>query len=221
MMAAAAIIAAGGRGDRAGGPKQFSLLRGRPLLAWCADLLAPYCPKLVIAAPAEHLDRARAALESHPGVLVVPGGDSRQESVARALEVVEAALVLVHDGARPLAGPALVERVLAALAAGARAVVPVLPIDETLKRAEQDRVLTTLDRSRLVCVQTPQGFDTAVLAEAHARAASDGFCGPDDAALVERLGHEVVTVPGERANLKVTFPEDLELAEAYAAARWS
>lgn len=219
--AVAAVIAAAGRGERAGGPKQFQHLRGRPLLSWCADLLATRCDRLVVAAPAGRLDEARAALAGHPGALVVAGGDSRQASVARALEHVDAPLVLVHDGARPLAGEALVERVLAALAAGARAVVPALAVEETIKRTEAGRVVETLERAGLVAVQTPQGFDTVLLAEAHARAAADGFSGTDDAALIERLGHEVVTVPGERANIKVTFPEDLALAEAYAAARWS
>lgn len=219
--AVAAVIAAAGRGERAGGPKQFHPLRGRPLLSWCADLLAARCDQLIVAVPPDHVDEARAALASHPAALVVAGGDSRQSSVARALQHVDAPLVLVHDGARPLAGDALVERVLAALSAGARAVIPVLPVDETIKRAAKGYVVETLERAGLVAVQTPQGFDTPLLVEAHARAAADGFAGTDDAVLVERLGYEVLTVPGERANIKVTFPEDLALAEAYAAARWS
>jgi 2-C-methyl-D-erythritol 4-phosphate cytidylyltransferase len=123
-----------------------------------------------------------------------------------------AEVVLVHDAARPLATAALVTRVLERLAAGdAPGVVPVVPVRDTIKVADAAGVVRTLDRDRLVAVQTPQGFRAAVLREAHAADEEDAT---DDAVLLERRNERVVTVEGEPWNLKVTYPEDLRVLEA-------
>jgi 2-C-methyl-D-erythritol 4-phosphate cytidylyltransferase len=143
----------------------------------------------------------------------VAGGATRAASVRAGLSCVpeDCAFVLVHDAARPLASPELVAGVLAALASGAKAVVPGLPVTDTVKRVEGETVVATLDRSSLVSVQTPQGFSAEVLRRAHEKAPE----ATDDAGLVEALGEPVVVVPGEVTNLKVTSPADLALARFY------
>jgi len=123
--------------------------------------------------------------------------------------------ILVHDAVRPLATPELAARVLAAVAGGADGAVPSVPVVDTLKRVDGSRVTATVDRSELVAVQTPQAFRTEVLRRAHAA----GGDATDDAGLVEAAGGTVVVVEGERDNLKVTWPEDLAVAEALLAAR--
>jgi len=124
----------------------------------------------------------------------------------------------VHDAARCLTPPAAFEAVVVALRAGADAVVPVLPVDDTVKRVDGDRVVETVDRSALRAVQTPQGFRRDVLWQAHAAAAGLRWH-TDDAGLVEALGRTVVVVPGSEEAFKVTRPLDLLLAEAVLRAR--
>jgi 2-C-methyl-D-erythritol 4-phosphate cytidylyltransferase len=124
-------------------------------------------------------------------------------------------IVVVHDAARPLASPALFAAVIDAVAAGADAAVPALPVADTVKRVVDGRVSGTIDRTGLVTVQTPQAFRLSVLRDAHARAGD----ATDDAALVEAMGGRVVTVPGDPRNLKVTTPDDLQLATALIASR--
>lgn len=152
---------------------------------------------------------------------VVAGGASRTASVRAALAAVpeDLDIVLVHDAARPLAPPELIESVAAAVRSGAAAVVPALPIADTVKRVDdRDAVVETVDRFRLRTVQTPQGFRRPVLAEAHAEAAVSAREATDDAGLVESLGLTVRTVPGDQRALKITRPVDLLLAEALLAA---
>lgn len=151
-------------------------------------------------------------------VTVTAGGDERQDSVRLGLTALAADvdLVLVHDAARALTPPAVFESVIASLRAGADAVVPVLPLADTVKRVAGDHVLGTLDRADLRAVQTPQGFRREVLDAAHAQT---GPQATDDAALVERLGRTVVTVPGSQEAFKVTQPFDLLVAEAVLRAR--
>jgi 2-C-methyl-D-erythritol 4-phosphate cytidylyltransferase len=145
--------------------------------------------------------------------VVVAGGATRADSVRAGLAVVpaDADVVVVHDAARPLAGPALFAAVVDAVRAGdADGVVPVVPVADTLKRVDGSRVVATVDRDDLVAVQTPQGFAADALRTAH-RGAGDAT---DDAGLLEAAGLVVVTVPGDPRNLKLTRPEDLALAEA-------
>ncbi len=142
----------------------------------------------------------------------VPGGERRIDSVRNGLDHVPPTVefVLVHDAARPLTDPKLVVRVIDRLRAGDVAgVVPAVPVADTLKYIAGDEVVETVDRSSLVAVQTPQGFRTEILRKAHAAARADAT---DDAMLVEAIGERVVTIPGDRANIKVTYLEDLELA---------
>ena len=218
-----AVLVAAGRGVRLGAPvdKAFVKLRGQEMLVRAARMLdsSPLVSRLVVVAPPGREDEARRLLGPLSKVAAcVAGGAERADSVREGLAALglggasAAPLVAVHDAARPLASGALLARLAHAIP-GWQGVVPVLPIGDTVKEVEGDKVLRTLDRGRLVAVQTPQLFDAAALAEAHARASAEGFSGTDDAQLLERAGFAVRTVEGEAHNLKITLPEDLELAE--------
>ncbi|SDY11111.1 2-C-methyl-D-erythritol 4-phosphate cytidylyltransferase [Micromonospora pattaloongensis] len=213
----AVLVPAAGAGVRLGpgAPKALRLLGGEPLLVHAVRRVAaaPSVAAVVVAAPAAEVESVRALLADVAPVVVVPGGDTRQESVAAALRAVPAGpqIILVHDAARALAPPALVESVAAAVRAGADAVIPVLPVVDTVKEVSADGVvLGTVERSALRAVQTPQGFRRDVLAAAHA-AAVDALT--DDAGLVEKQGGVVTCVPGSEYALKITRPFDLALAE--------
>lgn len=143
----------------------------------------------------------------------VPGGATRQESVANALRRVTSDRVVVHDAARPLADAALLARVLGAFE-GVDGVTPAIPMDETVKRVSEGRSMETIDRTALWRAQTPAAFNTAVLRSAHERAASEGFVGTDEGQLVERYGGAIAIVRGSRMNIKITYPEDVALAQA-------
>jgi 2-C-methyl-D-erythritol 4-phosphate cytidylyltransferase len=216
----AVLVPAAGQGVRLGpgGPKALRSLRGEPLLVHAVRraATAPSVGCVVVAAPPGSVPEVRDLLSSisdHVEVLVVPGGASRQESVAAALAAVPARyeIVLVHDAARALAPPELVERVAAAVRQGHAAVIPVLPVVDTIKHVESSgEVMATLDRSVLRAVQTPQGFWRSTLVEAHAAAVDDHT---DDAGMAEKIGVRVWTVPGEESALKITRPFDLAIAE--------
>lgn len=216
----AALVAAAGSGEQLGPgvPKALRHLGGAPLLAHCVRrlLAAPCVGGVVVAAPPSDVDFVAGLLG--PAVTVIPGGATRQESVARALAAVPPRfeIVLVHEAARALAPPSLVETVAAAVRAGHDAVIPVLPVVDTVKQVSPaGTVVGTVDRSALRLVQTPQGFRRSVLVAAH-QAAVDPLT--DDAALVGRLGLDVHVVPGSEHALKITRPVDLRVAEALLAA---
>jgi 2-C-methyl-D-erythritol 4-phosphate cytidylyltransferase len=217
----AVLVPAAGAGLRLGpgGPKALRLLAGEPLLVHAVRRVAaaPSVRLIVVAAPAAEVDAVRDLLAPIAAVTVVAGGAERQESVSLALAVVPAdvAIVLVHDAARALTPPQLIESVAAAVRAGHPAVIPVLPIVDTVKEVGRsgsaEVVIGTVDRTVLRSVQTPQGFRRAVLAEVHA-AATDPLT--DDAGLVEKAGLPVTCVPGSDLAMKITRPLDLILAEA-------
>lgn len=218
-----ALVPAAGLGVRLGPgePKALRELAGEPLLVHAVRTLrsVPSIGVVVVAAPAPDVEAVGRLLVAYD-VVVVPGGDDRQDSVHRTLAALppDVDLVLVHDAARCLTPGHVIEAVVAALRAGADAVVPVLPIADTVKHVEGVRVLGTVDRAALRAVQTPQGFRREVLARAHGaglRAATD------DASLVEALGGTVTTVPGDDEAFKITRPLDLLLAEAVLVARSS
>lgn len=212
----AAIVAAGGRGERSGSevPKQFADLEGRPLFLWSLDrLLAWGCEAIVLVVPPDRIEWARTQLEGAEAVQVVGGGEVRQASVSNGLAGVKTDVVFVHDAARPFVDAGVLDALVAALEQH-DAAIPVVPLSETLKETAGDRVVRTVDRARLVLSQTPQAFRTEALRDAHRRAADEAHIGTDDAALVERYGGTVGTVPGSRINIKLTYPEDFTLARA-------
>jgi len=214
----AVLVPAAGAGVRLGpgGPKALRLLAGEPLLVHAVRRVAaaPSVRLIVIAAPPGEVEAVRQLLAPVAPVTVVAGGAERQHSVAAALAVVpaEVGIVLVHDAARALTPAALVEQVAAAVRGGLSAVIPVLPVVDTIKEVGPgETVLGTIDRSALRSVQTPQGFRHEVLAAAH-NAGLDSHT--DDAGLVEKSGVPVTCVPGSELAMKVTRPLDLILAEA-------
>jgi 2-C-methyl-D-erythritol 4-phosphate cytidylyltransferase len=219
MPSVAVLVPAGGIGARLGRrtPKQFLRIAGAAILVRTLThfLRHPAVRAIVVAAPAEHLTRTRRLVgrAGRRPVEVVAGGATRQESVWNALQAVpaDAEIVLVHDAVRPFIDRRLLDAVVAAAAAHGAAICA-LPIAETVKRVRGDVVESTLDRSELWAVQTPQAFRSALLREAHDKARRDGAVGTDDAMLVERLGHPVRVVPGLAGNVKITTPEDLRRA---------
>jgi 2-C-methyl-D-erythritol 4-phosphate cytidylyltransferase len=212
----AVLVPAAGAGVRLGpgGPKALRLLEGEPLLVHAVRRVAAASSVrlIVVAAPAAEVSAVRDLLAPVAAVEVVAGGAERQASVAAALAAVprDVPIVLVHDAARALTPPGLVEAVAAAVRSGRPAVIPVLPVVDTVKEVGPDGVvLGTVDRSTLRIVQTPQGFRHEVLAAAHA-AAGDPLT--DDAGLVEKSGVPVTCVPGSDFAMKITRPFDLALA---------
>jgi 2-C-methyl-D-erythritol 4-phosphate cytidylyltransferase len=219
----AAVVPAAGRGERLGPdgpPKALRPVGGVPLLLHTVAALtaAGSVGLVVVAAPGERLAEVRALL-SGTGATVVAGGASRQASVGACLAALpdDVDVVLVHDAARPFAPPAFIDSVAAAVRAGADAVLPVLPIVDTVKEVHGDLVTGTVDRGALRAAQTPQGFRRAVLAAAHAAAGT--VDATDDAGLVEALGRPVTVIEGHPEAFKVTRPVDLLLAEALLARR--
>jgi len=214
----AVLVPAAGAGVRLGpgGPKALRLLAGEPLLVHAVRRVAAAASVrlIVIAAPPGEVEAVRELLAPVAPVTVVAGGAERQQSVAAALAAVpaEVAIVLVHDAARALTPAALVEQVAAAVRGGLPAVIPVLPVVDTVKEVGPGEVvLGTVDRSALRSVQTPQGFRHDVLAAAH-NAGLDPHT--DDAGMVEKAGVPVTCVPGSELAMKITRPLDLILAEA-------
>ncbi|MFJ9840838.1 2-C-methyl-D-erythritol 4-phosphate cytidylyltransferase [Kitasatospora sp. NPDC101155] len=238
---AAAVVPAAGRGERLGpgAPKALRELGGVPLLVHAVRALARSraVGLVVVAAPADGVAEVVALLDSHgldgKDIRVVAGGATRQESVRLGLAAIpeDVGIVLVHDAARPLVPVEVVDAVAAAVRAGAEAVVPAVPLADTVKRVEPnpggpEPVVDTPERATLRAVQTPQGFDRAALVEVHAKALAEEVAGgadapavTDDAGLVERYGGRVVVVPGHEEAFKVTRPLDLVLAEAVLARR--
>ena len=242
---AVAVLTAAGSGSRlgAGVPKALVPVGGVSLLRRAAAglIASGVVSHVVVTAPAEEVDRFRAELEGLPDgsvgasagrrgdIEVVAGSPrSRQASVALGLAaalaaVPQADVVIVHDAARALTPPEVTQRVVAAVRAGHEAVVPALPVTDTVKEVEArpagepEPVVGTPRRDRLRAVQTPQGFSTPVLVAAHRagaeRAGDEALAASDDAGLVEACGGSVVVVAGDERAMKVTTPTDLALAE--------
>jgi 2-C-methyl-D-erythritol 4-phosphate cytidylyltransferase len=232
-MSVAAIVVAGGSGERLGltGGKQLAVVAGLPVMSWTVKALAE-APEIGLIVVVTHPDRVseyrEAAIEMlsiTTPVVFAPGGVTRQASVAAGLALVPDAvdLVLVQDGARPLITPLLISSALTALKADQNAAGAVVghPSVDTLKLVEDGAVLSTPDRSRYWAVQTPQVFRSSELRSAYAAAVAEGFVGTDDSSLVERVGGRVVLVEGPRDNIKVTVAEDLVLVEAALRGRES
>ena len=217
------MVLAAGSGSRYGPqPKQYEVLGDERVIdRSLATARAAADHVVVVLAPADQAE-GEALVESGAADVAVEGGAERADSVRAALAVIDAdaAVIVVHDAARPLASAELHQAVVAAVHAGADAVIPAVPVIDTVKRVRHDEhgdavVVETLDRTHLVAVQTPQAFRADLLRAAHA----DGADATDDAALVEAAGGKVVVVPGEVDNRKITVARDLDdlLAQRAAA----
>lgn len=219
-MTVGAVVPAAGAGTRLGGalPKALQPLGGEPLVLHAVRSLrtCAVIGPVVVAVPTGRGAEFDALLRAYD-VTVVDGGVERHDSVSAGLAALpeEVEHVLVHDAARALVPTEVVDRVVAALRDGAQAVVPVLPVADTVKRVDAEGRLTTVPRDDLRLAQTPQGFLRSTLVRAHA----GGRPATDDAALVEALGVPVTTVEGSPEALKVTTPFDLVVAEAVLTRR--
>ncbi len=224
----AAIIAAGGRGLRLGGdrPKQFLDLDGAPILDRTIEAFRrhPAIRQVVVALPAGYADAAAARFGSTGGAPVrcVTGGERRQDSVAAAFAAVDpaAAIVVIHDAARPFVSAALIDRTIDAARAGGAAIAA-LPVHDTVKQAGGPRgaasrpIAATLAREDIYLAQTPQAFRRDVLAQA--LEAGRGIEATDEAVLAEHAGFPVHLVAGDPANIKITTMDDLTRARQGAA----
>lgn len=209
-----------------GYPKQYIPLLGAPILAWTmrACAAAEEVARIVLVVASDDVDYCRRQAAGPwrvpKPVTVVAGGESRQQSVWAGIEALpdEVDAVAVHDGVRPLMQPRLMQAVLAAARQYGAATVGV-DLKDTVKQVEEGWVVATPPRASLRAVQTPQAFRKQLLRGAHLRALEEGWEGTDDAALVERAGHKVRVVNGSYANIKITTPEDLVVAETLLRAR--
>ena len=227
-MRTAAIIVAGGTGERFGreGGKQLARLVGTSVLGHTLQAFEA-CDDIDEVVLVVHPDRVAEFAVEAAGTLkvegIVAGGDRRQDSVAAGLAALssDVDVVVVHDGARPLVTPAIISEAIEQLVtSGADGVVVGHPAYDTMKRVDGDgAVVATEDRSTLWVAQTPQVFRAARLRRAFAQAEEEGFVGTDDASFVERHGGRVVMILGPRDNIKVTVPEDLALVERLLEAR--
>lgn len=227
------ILPAAGLGTRmtvghhaSSAPKQFLELTGVPILIHSlrAFVQVPQIAAMYVAVRDNERERVEAQVAEHGfsgKVTIVTGGDTRQESVANALNALPCAdddIVLVHDAVRPLIDPATITRTIEAVEKHSAAIVG-LPAVDTIKQVERTAdgaiITATIPREYIVQAQTPQGFRCGLLKRAFAEAMADGFLGTDEASIVERAGVQVAVVPGSQANLKITQPSDLDLAEFY------
>ncbi len=202
------VIVAAGSGTRFGGAKQYLELAGARVVDRSVAVAAQVSDGVVVVVPADDVSAESARLAA---TTVVAGGASRAASVRNGLAAVphDAAIVCVHDAARPLAGADVYQRVIDEVRSGAAGAVPVVPVTDTIRSVDGGAV----DRSTLQAVQTPQAFQAELLRAAHADAAE----ATDDASLVEATGYGVVAVEGHPRNIKITHPDDLAAAEAWLA----
>ena len=222
-----AIIAAGGQGKRIIAtdserklPKQFLMLRDKPVLAHTVDKFerCELVDEIVVAVPEDYLGYCSQAIVDKYSFRkvrkVICGGKERQDSVHLGLKACpnNTSIVVIHDGVRPLIS---VDRISESIkmCQEKKAVVVAVPVEETIKRVEQGNIVTTLDRSKLWLTQTPQTFEYKLISDAYEKARENNFEGTDDSVLVERLGHEVTILEGDYKNIKITTMEDLHAAE--------
>jgi len=223
-MKVSAIIPAAGMGIRMGSsiPKQFLLLDGKPILQHTLSVLdqCSIVNEIILVVSEKEIENARQQIQdSYPKVAkVIVGGKERQDSVYNGLQNLDskADIVVVHDGVRPFVSEELIrESVEAARDFGAA--ITAIPVSDTIKKVNKEGVVeSTIDRSGLWRVQTPQTFQVSLLKEAFAKAQSDNFYGTDEGSLIEYLGRDVKVVPGSELNIKITRSEDLVLGEKIA-----
>jgi len=222
-MKVGAIIAAAGSGRRmkTDRPKQLLALNGTPIIVHTIRKFdaCNAIDYVIVTAPRESVEEVTRLVKSagfKKSVIVIEGGERRQDSVAMGLKHLEPGtdIVAVHDGVRPFVAIADIENVVHESERSAAAILAV-PIVDTVKQAEKEFVQSTLTREHLVLAQTPQVFKTKLLNEAFESAAKDEYYGMDESSLVERLGHPVAIVRGSERNIKITRPSDLTLARAF------
>lgn len=216
------IIAGAGRGKRIKGSivpnhtsKAFIKICGKELLYYSLDKFYGKVSSIVIVLPVEDRDRWQEKLaKRYKNIQVVEGGETRQDSVAAGLRCLKnkKGIVIIHDVARPFFS----EEILSTVIEGAKkygVCIPCIPVQDTIKEVEDGFIKKTLNREKLVQVQTPQAFKYSILIASYKKAYRDKFFGSDDSVLTERIGHRVKVVPGSPENIKITYPLDIEIAK--------
>jgi 2-C-methyl-D-erythritol 4-phosphate cytidylyltransferase len=201
------ILLAGGEGSRFGTKKQYILLGGKPLYMHSLEKVLDLFEEVILVLPEEDLQKIKVP----PKVKKVAGGKERQDSALEGILEAEGDIVIVHDCARPFASRELFLKV--SELGDFEGKICALPVRDTLKQVSEGMVIKTIDRTGLWHSQTPQAFLRKVLLECHFRARSEGFFATDDAMLLERYGYRVGVVMGEPTNIKITYPEDIALAQ--------
>lgn len=218
MKRVSVIVVAAGEGKRFGFSKQFALLRGKSVLDWSLEAFEDHedVSEVILVLKddsknTDYIERFRKIAS------IAKGGDKRQDSVLSGflkIDPEKSRIVLVHDGVRPLVSKELIDRVIEA-AQEKEAVVPAVPLKDTVKLVDEQVVTRTLDRDKLFLIQTPQGFLYSTLKAALDESRKDDYYGTDEASLVERIGKKVTVVQGDPKNIKITTPEDIKIAEAF------
>ncbi len=201
-------------------PKQFIQVKKKPILAYTLDKFekCDLIDEILLVVPEEYVGLASYQIVDVFNFRkirkIISGGEERQNSVYKALLSLpgNTDIVMIHDGVRPFVSPEKIVKSIQ-MCQKDKAVILALPINETVKRVENEFVITTLDREKLWVAQTPQTFEYKLILEAYKKAQQDGFTGTDDSSLVERLGFKVKVLEGDYENIKITTPEDLILAE--------
>jgi len=201
------ILLAGGEGSRFGTKKQYIPLGGKPLYMHSLEKVLDLFEEVILVLPEEDLQKIKVP----PKIKKVAGGKERQDSVLEGILGAEGDIVIVHDCARPFASRELFLKV--SELGDFEGKICALPVRDTLKQVSEGMVIKTIDRTGLWHSQTPQAFLRKVLLECHFRARSEGFFATDDAMLLERYGYRVGVVMGEPTNIKITYPEDIALAQ--------
>lgn len=218
MKRVSVIVVAAGEGRRFGFSKQFAPLKGKPVLDWALEAFEAHEDVTEVILVLRDESKKKDYTERYGKIIAVArGGEKRQDSVLsgfREIDPEKAGVVLVHDGVRPLVSMELIDRVIEA-AQEKGAVVPTVPLKDTIKFVDGKEVKRTLERDKLFRVQTPQGFLYSTLKAALDEAGEDNYYGTDEASLVERTKKRVHAVQGDPKNIKITTPEDLKIAEAF------
>ena len=225
-MKASVLVVAAGNSSRMGekGNKQFLCLKDKPVLAYTLAVFEGLeeVSEIIVATRTEDIPAVKALAENYAISklkAVVSGGKTRQESVFLGLKAVNEEYVLIHDGARPFVTEEEIKAVLEALS-DYDAALPGVPVKDTIKRVDENgEAVETLQREELMAVQTPQGFRTKVIFDAHKKVSDDGVAVTDDASVAEYMGIPVKVVKGSYQNIKITTPEDLVLAQAILSER--
>lgn len=219
-MSVGVVIPAAGQGKRMGTKesKQFLLFHDQPIVLHTIDIFEkhPEIDEIVIVVRESEVERTKKMIQTRDfktAIQVVVGGRERQESVFMGLKHLQTDIVMVHDAVRPFVTQKAITRLIDAVKKYDAAILAV-PMKDTVKKAEENFVLNTLERKLLWSVQTPQGFRRELLLEAHLQAKNNPDVATDDSSLVEQLGIKVRVVDGEYTNIKITTPEDLIFAEA-------
>lgn len=215
-----AIILAAGKGSRFGSPKQFALIKNKPVISYSLEKFnrAPDVNRIIVVtakSKISYVSQLAKRYRFHKISDVIAGGKERQDSVKAALQILpDLGYVTIHDAARPLFNKNLIEQGFRQVKK-LKAVIPVLPIRDTIKKVKDDKVIKTIDRTQLYYVQTPQFFEIKLLKKVYQKAYQDNYYATDDANLFERVKYEVYTIDGNKQNIKITDKQDLEIIKNF------